>query len=192
VNRSQLRSKRVLIPAIATVAVLGVGGVGGAVWGASADDNLTGADRDRVGRAAVDAVGGGTAVDVETSDDPGEAYEVEVRGQDGAETDVALDENLDVVRQQIDSADDAGRDDADDRDEADERDDADDRVLSAGERDRAAQAAVAAVGGGSAIEVEASDDRGEAYEVEVRAADGTEWDVELDAGFRVLRKHVSD
>lgn len=37
-------------------------------------------------------------------------------------------------------------------------------------------------------EVEASDDRGEAYEVEVRDADGSEWDVELGADHTVLDK----
>jgi uncharacterized membrane protein YkoI len=36
--------------------------------------------------------------------------------------------------------------------------------------------------------VQASDDPGEAYEVDVRGADNVEWDVELDADFEVLRK----
>jgi hypothetical protein len=47
----------------------------------------------RAGAAAVAAVGGGTAVEIDRSDDPGEAYEVEVM-TDRGEIDVALDDNL--------------------------------------------------------------------------------------------------
>ena len=36
--------------------------------------------------------------------------------------------------------------------------------------------------------MEASDDRGAAYEVEVTQADGTEWDVDLDSAFAVLTR----
>ena len=46
--------------------------------------------------------------------------------------------------------------------------------------------------GGTVTQVEASDDGGEAYEVDVRDADNTEWDVELDADFKVLRKTVDN
>jgi uncharacterized membrane protein YkoI len=42
------------------------------------------------------------------------------------------------------------------------------------------------------VDVDASDDRGEAYEVEVRTADNTEWNVELDADFKVIRKAVDN
>ncbi len=185
-NTSKLRTKRVIVPAIATVAVLGIGGT---VWAttAAADGTVDGTERDRVAAAAVEAVGSGEAVDVETSDDPGEAYEVEVRLPDGAEVDVALDGDLAVVSQDRDddTDDDTDDDDADDRD-----DDADDRALSADERTAAGEAALAAVGGGTVVDVEASDDRGEAYEVEVRDADGTEWDVELDADLEVLDKRA--
>lgn len=175
-NTTKLRSKRVLIPAIATVAVLGVGAT---VWTATADDNLQGDERDRVATAAVEAAGGGEAVDVESSDDRGEAYEVEVRREDGTEVDVALDENLEVVRQDED-----GDDDADD--------DADDRDLGDAERADAEKAALAAVGGGTVLQVEASDDPGEAYEAEVRDRDGAEWDIVLDADFTVLHKSVDN
>src|SRR5690349_5502292 len=50
----------------------------------------------RVAEAAERHVGGGRAVDVERSDDPGEAFEVEVWTERG-EVDVALDEQLDRV-----------------------------------------------------------------------------------------------
>ena len=115
---------------------------------------------------------------METSDDLNEGYEVEVRKDDGTEVDVTLDQDLNVVSQEDD-------DDAD-------ADDADDRALSEQERTSAEQAALDAVGEGTVEQVEASDDAGEAYEVEVRADDGTEWDVTLDADFQVLSKTAND
>lgn len=182
-NTAKLRSKRVLLPSIAAVTVLAVGGP---AWAATANDDPQGNERDRIGTAAVKAVGGGTAVDVEASDDRGEAYEVEVRTKGGTETDVALDKDLEVVGQDADDRD-------DDRDERDgEGRDADERALSASERAKAEKAAKGAVRGGTVIQVEASDDRGEAYEVEVRDADDAEWDIELDSDYTVLHKSVDD
>jgi uncharacterized membrane protein YkoI len=175
-NTKKFRTKRVLIPTIAVVALLGVGGT---VWSATATD-VQGNERDRVGAAAVAAAGGGTAIDVEASDDGDEAYEVEVRKDDGTEVDIALDQDLDIVSQDAD--DDAG----------DDTPDADDRALSEGERTSAEKAAVDAVGDGIVEKVEASDDRDEAYEVEVRGSDNTEWDVSLDADFQVLSKTTDD
>lgn len=176
-NISKLRWKRIIIPTVATLAVLGAGAT---VWSATADDDVSGGERDRVGAAAVEIAGGGTAVEVETSDDPGVAYEVEVRTADGAEVDVALDDDLTEVSQETeDETDDADEDSADGAD-------ADDRALSPAERTAAEEAALAAVGSGTVLQVEASDDAGEAYEVEVRADDGTEWDVTLDADHQVL------
>ena len=102
-NITKLRRKRVILPTIAAVAVLGVGGT---VWTAAANDDVQGGERDRVGAAAVEAAGGGTAVDVETSDDRGEAYEVEVRMDDGTEVDVTLDQDLNVVSQDAEGRDD--------------------------------------------------------------------------------------
>ena len=74
------------------------------------------------------------------------------------------------------------------RERRERRPDADDRALSAAERTSAEKAALDAVGGGTITDVDASDDRGEAYEVEVRKANGTEWDVTLDSDFKVLDK----
>lgn len=179
-NTSKLRSKRVVVPAILAATALAVGGP---VWAATASDDPQGSERDRIGTAATKAVGGGTAVEVEASDDRGEAYEVEVRTDDGTEIDVALDKDLKVVSKDADDQDD--REDGEDGEDASE---ADDRALSATERKAAEKAALEAVGGGTAVEVEASDDRGEAYEVEVRDADDVEWDVELDADYKVLDK----
>ena len=196
---TKLRSKRVILPTIAAVAALGIGGV---VWASTANADLEGTERDRVSSAATEAVGGGKVIDAESSDDPGEAFEVEVRKADGTEVDVTLDKDLNVVRQDADDRDD--RDDVnetddgrnDDRDandnDANDTEDADDRALSAAERTSAEKAALAAVGGGTIIDVGTGDDRGEAYEVEVRKADNTEWNVDLDADFTVLRKAVDD
>jgi uncharacterized membrane protein YkoI len=175
-NTARLRSKRVVLPTIAAVAVLGVGGV---VWTSTANADVQGAERDRVVEAVTRTVDG-TVVDVEAGDDPGEAYEVEVRQSDGTEVDVVLDQDLDVVSQ--------GSDADDDRDDTP---DADDRALSATERASAEEAALGAVGGGTVTDVEAGDGD-ESYEVEVRAADGTEWDVELGADFTVLLTSVDD
>ena len=177
-NTTKLRSKRVILPTAAAVVALGIGGV---VWTSGANANVQGSERDRIASAATQAVGG-TAVDVETSDDRGEAYEVEVRLDDGTEVDVSLDKDLTVVSKETE-----GRDDSSDASEDD------DRALSATERASAEKAALNAVNnGGTVTEVEASDDGGEAYEVEVRLGDGTEWDVELDANFKVLSKSIDN
>jgi uncharacterized membrane protein YkoI len=177
-NTTKLRSKRAIIATTAAVVV--ALGAGGAVWAtaANADPSVQGADRDRVGNAATQAVGGGTVLDVETSDDAGEAYEVEVRKADGSEVDVALDKDLKVLTQA-----------ADDND-ADDAGETPDRVLNDTERASAEKAALAAVGGtgGKVTQVEAGDAGEAAYEVEVLLADNTEWDVELDAAFKVIKK----
>ena len=190
-NTAKLRTKRVIVPTIAAVAALGVGGV---VWASTANADLEGSERDRVSSAAVDAVGGGKVIDAEASDDRGEAYEVEVRKDDGSEVDVTLDKGLNVVKDaDSDNGDDVNdRDDADDQGDVNDTPDADDRALSASERASAEKAATTAVSGGTVIDVSASDDRGEAYEVEVRKADNTEWNVELDADFKVLNKQLDN
>lgn len=171
-NTAKLRSKRVIVTTAAVAALA----VGGGVWAtaANADPDVQGAHRDRVGNAAIQAVGGGTVLDVEGSDDAGEAYEVEVRKQDGAEVDVVLDKDLKVLAQQEDTP------------------ETDDRVLTDAERASAEKAALEAVAGGTVLDVEASDDQGAGYDVEVRAADNTEWDVELDAAFKVLTKNADN
>jgi len=61
--------------------------------------------------------------------------------------------------------------------------DSDDAQLSAREERRASAAALKVTGGGTVAELDRSDDRGEAYEVEV-IKDGREHDVALDADFR--------
>ncbi|MCY1136899.1 PepSY domain-containing protein [Actinoplanes sp. Pm04-4] len=164
-----MKTKRVILTTAAVAALA----VGGGVWAtaAYADPDVSGSDRDRAGNAAVQAVGGGTVVDVEASDDQGEAYEVEVRKPDGSEVDVKLDKDLKVVTQQAEAADPA---------------------LTGADRASAEKAALEAVAGGTVLGVEAGDDEGVAYEVEVRSADNKEWDVELDPAFKVLTKNADD
>jgi uncharacterized membrane protein YkoI len=184
-NTIKLRSKRVTFPAIAAiVAVL----IGGAVWISAASADVQGSERERVASAATEAVGG-TAIEVETSDDRGEAYEVEVRKEDGTEVEVSLDKDLAVVRRDAEDRDDQDDSDRDDRDEAPETDD---RALNATERASAEEAALNAVAGGTVTEVDASDDQGVAYEVEVRDGGNREWDVDLDADFTVVSKSLDD
>ena len=60
------------------------------------DEPLTPAEANRVAKAAIRAAGGGTVAELDRSDDPGEAYEVEVH-TDMGEVDIALDENLQLV-----------------------------------------------------------------------------------------------
>ena len=52
-NTTKLRSKRVLLPTLAAVLALGVGGV---VWASTASADLQGSERDRVAAAATRAV----------------------------------------------------------------------------------------------------------------------------------------
>jgi uncharacterized membrane protein YkoI len=169
-NTAKLRSKRVIVTTITAVTAVAAIAVGGVMWTSAANADVKGGERDRVAAAAVQAVGAGSAVDVETSDDIGEAYEVEVRKEDGSEVDVALDKDLKVVTQNAGTATEAG-----------------DRALTDAERASAEKAALSAVTGGTVLQAEAGDD-GAAYEVEVRGPDNAEWDVELDAAFKVLNK----
>jgi uncharacterized membrane protein YkoI len=163
----KLRSKRAAV--IATAATVVALGAGGAVWATAAQaDDIQGGERDRIGNAAVQAVGGGTVLDVESGDNG--SFEAEVRKTDGSEVDVVLDRDLTVISQAPDAP------------------DADDRALDATQRASAEKAALDAVGGGTVLDVEAGDAGEAAYEVEVRKTDNTEWDVELDAAFKVLTK----
>jgi uncharacterized membrane protein YkoI len=192
-NTAKLRSKRIWIPTLAAVVALGVGGT---VWATSASADLGGSERDRVVAAAKDAAGPGEVISAEASDrdrndtdvdDRNEAYEVELRKADGSEVEVSLDQDLQVLRQDTDTRDDSREDD---RDDVNDVNDADDRVLSATERSSASKAATDAVGGGTVTDLDASDDPGVAYEADVRKADGTDWDVDLDSSFGVVRKTI--
>ena len=64
-------------------------------------------------------------------------------------------------------------------------DDAADKAISGQALDRASAAALAETGGGKVTETEVGDEEG-AYEVEVTRADGSQVDVHLNKGFKVL------
>jgi uncharacterized membrane protein YkoI len=165
-------NKRIIISTAAVVAALAVGG---GVWASVASADVGDGDRERAGNAAVQAIGGGTVLDVEADDD--NAYEVEVRKADGTEVDVALDKNFAVVSQETEAA-----------EAAETGAQGTDRVLTDAERASVEQAARTAVGGGTVSDIEASDKPGVAFEAEVRDGAGADWDVELDAAFAVLSK----
>jgi hypothetical protein len=66
-----------------------------------------------------------------------------------------------------------------------------DQALTGATRDRAVAAALAATGGGTALETEAGDD-GAAYGVEIRLADGRQVEVHLDEAFRVVGQEADE
>lgn len=127
-------------------------------------------DLDRAAQVGREAAGDGEVVAVEQDDDG--SYDVEVRRADGSEADVDLSPSFDVTRT-----------------EDDQDDDDDDLALDDATRTRAADAALAAVGDGVVVSVEA-DRRG--YDVEIRHADRTESEVELDANFTVVGTERDD
>lgn len=179
-DRRSWRSRRVLVPAVAVLAVLGIGG---AVWAnGSGDDELVGSQRDKVSQAAIEAVGGGTVTEAEEDDGH---YEVEVTRKDGTEVDLHLDKDYNVMSSKTDGPDDDRYDDRDSDDGYDR--DGDDKPLTAAETRAAKKAAIDELGGGTVTDVEREHHGGElGFEVEVTKADGTEWDVRLDKDYVVL------
>ena len=196
-----MKKKTIAITAVAAALVLGTAGVAVAVtepW--DGDDNLTGESLERASEAALAEVDG-TVIEAEKSDNLGQTYVVEVRSATGADTDVALDENYEIVWVKADD-DDNDRDD--DRDGASATapdassgetpaatqpgsvDDADDVPLSETERASAQAAALAEIGSGTVTDVDRSDDATHAFEVEVTREDGTDVDVLLNAEFGVV------
>jgi hypothetical protein len=69
--------------------------------GGDGDKPLTGTALDRATAAALAHAGGGTVTETEVGDD-GAAYSVEIRGDDGKEIEVNLDEQFRVVSQEMD------------------------------------------------------------------------------------------
>ncbi|WP_018157764.1 PepSY domain-containing protein [Demetria terragena] len=188
-KRTKLKSKKILVPAIATVAVLGVGG-GFAAHAVASDGNskVSGPDLDRASKAALAKVGGGKVTDVERGDgDDIEAYEVEVTRPNGSEVDVKLDKSFRAISATADDRDDSD-DGNDHRGEKSDRD-GDDRPVSKADQAKASAAALKSVPG-NVLDVDSSNARigskTAAYEVEVRAKGGVEWNVHLDSNFGVV------
>lgn len=172
-----MRKKTGIIVGVVGALVLAGAGTGiayAATDGFERSGTLTGADLDRASEAAIAEIGGGTVTSAERDDDGATGYELELRGDDGLEYDVRLDDSFDVL---VVDADDDGR--------APAAVDPDDLVGD--ELARASEAALAAVGSGTVTDAERSDDADHAYDVEVTREDGTDVDVDLDASFAVVR-----
>ena len=215
--RDRVRSKRIIVPTVAAIALVGIGGTAWAVMD-DRDERLSGDQRSSAEEAALDEVGGGRVLEVDVDDDTDEGgqrvYEVEVVDADGQRWDVTLDDDYAVLVTERDG----DRSDRSDRDDqpapsaggseaagapegtqgstATGRDTTtdlygetvdEDAPLTDDERTQVVAAAEAAVeGGGTAADVDRSDDPGEGYEVEVRGADGLEWDVTLAPDLTVI------
>lgn len=207
--------KKTVVLSSALAAVLVLGGGGAALASGVGRDDVTADQRDRAAEAALAEVGEGTVTEVDDLDDGLPGYEVEVTRADGREVVVLLDDRFTVSSSRVDDSDD--RDDSDDDDRGGDRRDGDDGSDDRGdgsvaggtgasgtpgagddapvtddERTRAAEAAVAAAGGGTVTDVDRSDDADHAWDVDVQRADGTEVEVDLDASFGVVRTEVDD
>jgi len=187
-----MQKKTTIIAGAAGVLVLlgvGTGIAYAATDGFEGSDRLTGADLDRASEAATAEIGGGTVTSAERDDDGAPGYELELRGEDGLEYDVRLDDSFEVLS--VD-ADDDGRavtgsgPDASEAPAAPDAGAVDPDDLTGDELARASEAALAAVGSGTVTEAERSDDADHVYDVEVTREDGTDVDVDLDAGFAVV------
>lgn len=83
--------------------------------------------------------------------------------------------------------DDSGSDEKQDDDDGSAGNDDADKSLTGEAATKASDAALAATGGGTVLAVE-SDDGNAGYEVEIRKDDGSEVEVELDKGFKVVQR----
>ncbi len=219
--RRRRLSKRTLWIGGAVAGVLALGGAGIAIADELGEGSnvLDDATRERVAAAATAYTDGGDLIDAERDDDGG--FEAEVRLDDGREVDLRLDDDYTVVssdadRSGDDDTNDGGTDDdtnddgtngngtnGDDDANGDDdgsgttgdgsgTTDSDDVPLTADETDRATEAAISEAGGGEVVDVDRSDDRDHAFEVEVRREDGSEVEVHLDADFGVVSSTPSD
>ena len=194
----------IIVGVVGAIALVGAGtGIAfAATDGFERSDALTGADLDRASEVAIAEIGGGTVTSAERDDDGTPGYELELRGDDGLEYDVRLDDSFGVLV--VDPDDDAVRgtgsanggtngstDDGTTGTTEDSTTGTTDAVdpddLVGDELTRASEAAIAAIGGGTVTEAERSDDADHAFDVEVTRADGTDVDVDLDASYAVVR-----
>jgi hypothetical protein len=99
-----MKRKRTLVVAGVAAAVLAVGGAGIARAVSGSDsETVTGPAAHEAARAAVQAVGGGRALEVEYQDGDGAGvYEVEVRRGDGSQVEVHLNGQFAPVGMQAD------------------------------------------------------------------------------------------
>ncbi len=153
-------------PLITTSVVVAAVIVGAGAY-AVAQDNDDGVDGDDLSRAidaALAEAGGGQVIELEYDEG---FYDLEVRRPDGTLIDVGLNRDQSVVFAAEDVPD---------------RPDADDQPVDDADWKRAADAAVEAAGGGTAVDVDR--DVG-GFDVEVRFPNGREVDVQLSSDFEV-------
>ena len=98
------RTRRIVIAAAATVAVIGAAGVA-AVSASTNDDTdapITGTDLQRASAAALSSTGQGRVTGTEVGDEDS-YYEVEVTLDNGTEVDVHLDKDFQIVDSKADT-----------------------------------------------------------------------------------------
>lgn len=88
--------RKKLAAGAAAVTVLALGGGGIAYATGDAGEQATGPDIDKAKSAALDHTNGGQVTGTEVGDEEG-YYEIEVTRDDGSQTDVHLDRNLNVL-----------------------------------------------------------------------------------------------
>lgn len=196
-----MRKKTLIIAGSAAAVALVLGGTGiafAATDGFERSDALTGTDLDRASEVAIAEIGGGVVTSAERDGDSVSTYELDLVGDDRAEYEVRLSSDFTVLSVERDGDERRGDDGAagtatGDAGAADSSPGAttpgtDPDDLVGEELQKASDAAIAAAGGeGTVTDAERSDDADHAFDVEVRLADGTEIDVDLDAAFGVLK-----
>jgi uncharacterized membrane protein YkoI len=167
-----MRRKFVVIAGVAAAAVVAGGATvaGAANTPPGGDQPLSGTELQQAGDAALAHTGGGTVTEAEVENGPGSAYEVEVQSPDGSRVEVNLDSSYKVSGVERDG-------------------DSGGPALSADERDKAANAALAKVGQGTVSEVERE---GGAYEVEIRLDNGSQVEVQVGGDFQALNQSAPE
>jgi uncharacterized membrane protein YkoI len=94
-----MKVNRRIVAIAAVIAALAAGGAGIAyAVGGDDDEQVTGPTAEKAKAAALDAVGGGTVLEVERQDGDGEgAYEVEVERPDGSQVEVHVSGQYDTL-----------------------------------------------------------------------------------------------
>ncbi|WP_447645723.1 hypothetical protein [Nocardioides zeae] len=78
--RDRVRSKRIIVPTVAAIALVGIGGTAWAVMD-DRDDRLSGDQRSSAEEAALDEVGGGRVLEVDVDDDTDEGASASTRSR---------------------------------------------------------------------------------------------------------------
>ena len=104
------RTKVALVGAGAVAAAVTSAGIASAVGADDHEAPITGQDLERATAAALEHTGGGKVTETEVGDEES-YYEVEVTLPDGAQTDVQLDEQFNVVGEETDSETEGANDD---------------------------------------------------------------------------------